>query len=453
MTGTRKRRLLYLPIETKARELLGKSFLAARAVERGWIVILGAQKDVRAFMRGKPAGVYVEMSIPDRKIARLEEIRRDGHRVANLCEESAFYTNPEDYCARKLGAGALALTDVLLTAGARNARDVRDHRPASEGKIAITGNPRFDVLLPELRGVFAQEAETIKRELGSFLLVNSNFVRVNAFGRDKDTIDQWLEKGRIHEGGEADFLREHAEFKRRQMAGLKALLAELASIPDAGRIVFRPHPAEDRAMWRAWAEPLGIEVRHDGAANAWMMAADAVLHPGCTTGIEGLLLDRPVFSYVPEPESAFINEPDRISQWVNSAREVILGVDDVRGLGRDALRATFAPQRERLHDYIANMEPPFASDRVLDAIAAFDLPEVTEEQAGVAGSGLARLARTIMARAAGTLRASQSLRGRQKLGEIDGDDIASPLRTWVAAGALGELPKLTRFSSQLWAIH
>ncbi len=32
-----------------------------------------------------------------------------------------------------------------------------------------------------------------------------------------------------------------------------------------------------------------------------MMAADAVLHPGCTTGIEGLLLDRPVFSYVPEP--------------------------------------------------------------------------------------------------------------------------------------------------------
>lgn len=70
----RKRRVLYMPIETKTREPLGKSFLAARAVERGWIVVMGAQRDTRDFMRGKPAGVYVEMSIPDRKISRLEQI-------------------------------------------------------------------------------------------------------------------------------------------------------------------------------------------------------------------------------------------------------------------------------------------------------------------------------------------------------------------------------------------
>ena len=142
-----------------------------------------------------PAGVYVEMSIPDRKIPRLEQIRKEGHRIANLCEESAFYTNPADYCARKLGSGALALVDVLLTAGERNAHDIRSHRPEGEGKIAVTGNPRFDVLLPELRSVYRGAAEAIKSELGSFLLVNSNFVRVNAYGRDQDTVERWLEKG------------------------------------------------------------------------------------------------------------------------------------------------------------------------------------------------------------------------------------------------------------------
>jgi hypothetical protein len=39
-----KRRILYLPVETKARELVGKTFLAARAVARGWIVVLGARQ-------------------------------------------------------------------------------------------------------------------------------------------------------------------------------------------------------------------------------------------------------------------------------------------------------------------------------------------------------------------------------------------------------------------------
>ena len=47
-----KRRVLYLPIETKARELLGKTFLAARAVERGWIVVMGAHANVHANAKG-----------------------------------------------------------------------------------------------------------------------------------------------------------------------------------------------------------------------------------------------------------------------------------------------------------------------------------------------------------------------------------------------------------------
>ncbi len=45
-----KRRTLYLPIETKARELLGKTLLAAKAVERGWVVFLGQDRAIREQM-------------------------------------------------------------------------------------------------------------------------------------------------------------------------------------------------------------------------------------------------------------------------------------------------------------------------------------------------------------------------------------------------------------------
>ncbi len=260
-----KRRVLYMPIETKARELLGKSFLAARAVERGWIVIMGAQKDMREFMRGRPAGVYVEMSIPDRKIPRLTQIRQEGHRIVNLCEESAFYTSPEDYCARKLGLVRCALDRVLFTPGDRNARDVREHRPESEGKVAVTGNPRFDVLVAGLALHLRRGRQRHQADRGSFILVNSNFARINPYAREQDTVERWLSKGLINEGSEVEFLRNHAEFKRRQMGGLQALLTDLAASSGVEKIVFRPHPGEDREVWRKWAEPLDIEVRHDGA--------------------------------------------------------------------------------------------------------------------------------------------------------------------------------------------
>ena len=104
-----KRRLLYLPIETKARELLGKTFLAAKAVERGWIVVMGAHPDTRKFMLEHPAGLYVETSIPDAKAERLERIHSAGHRIANMCEESIVYADGRDYCTRKLGLELFAL--------------------------------------------------------------------------------------------------------------------------------------------------------------------------------------------------------------------------------------------------------------------------------------------------------------------------------------------------------
>ena len=90
----------------------------------------------------------------------------------------------------------------------------------------------------------------------------------------------------IAEGSEADFIRRHLTFKRWQMQGLQDLLRDLASSGSVEKIVIRPHPVENHDVWREWGRPLNIDVRFEGSANNWMMAADAVVHPGCTTGIE-----------------------------------------------------------------------------------------------------------------------------------------------------------------------
>jgi surface carbohydrate biosynthesis protein len=447
-----KRRVLYLPIETKARELLGKTFLAARAVERGWIVVMGAHADTRKFMLEHPAGLYVETSIPDAKAERLEQIHAAGHRIVNLCEESIVYADGRDYCTRKLGLNALRWTDILLVPGERNASHIRAHRPEGEDKVAVTGNPRFDILLPGVRSVYNDEAEAIKETFGSFILVNTNFGRPNPFRPGDDPVAKLIARGMIAEGVGADFIRRHLDFKRRQMRGLQDLLRDLASSGAVEKIVIRPHPVENHDVWREWGRPLNIDVRYEGSANNWMMAADAVVHPGCTTGIEGLLLDRAVFSYVPEADSEFIGEQDRASEWVSNAEELSSGLARVRGFDQQDVRKGFAPQRERLRSSIANVEAPYAADRILDSVERLDVRQVRPAEVGIGGGFLSRLLGS-RRRAPQPSNAKKDERTIQKFPGVAEEEIRAPLAQWADAAILTQVPQITRFHDRLWVLH
>jgi surface carbohydrate biosynthesis protein len=448
-----KRRLLYLPIETKARELLGKTFLAARAVERGWIVVMGAHADTRKFMLQHPAGLFVETSIPDAKAVRLEQIRAAGNRVVNLCEESIVYADGRDYCTRKLGLNALRWTDILLVPGERNADHIHAYRPEGDEKVAITGNPRFDILLPGVRCVYHHEADAIRETFGRFVLVNTNFGRPNPFRPEDDPIARLMARGMIHEGSEADFIRRHLNFKRQQMQGLQSLLRDIATGDSAEKIVVRPHPVENHDVWREWGRPFNIEVRYEGSANNWMMAADAVVHPGCTTGIEGLLLDRAVFSYVPDAESDFIGEQDRASEWVTNANELSNGLARVRGLAQEDLRRGLAPQRERIRKSIVNVEPPYAADRILDKVEQLDMRPVDPAEVGIGGGFLAKVMRAGGKWLRQGPAAKKDERSLQKFPGVAAEEISSPLAQWAEASILNQVPQIARFSDRLWVLH
>ncbi len=52
--------------------------------------------------------------------------------------------------------------------------------PAAVSKLTLTGNPRWDFLRRELRGVYADDAAQLKAQHGRFILVNTNIGLVNS---------------------------------------------------------------------------------------------------------------------------------------------------------------------------------------------------------------------------------------------------------------------------------
>jgi len=449
------RRILYLPIETKARELLGKTFLSARAVERGWVVIMGPGPELRKYMKQHPPGVFVVASIPEPKTKRLEEMRNSGNHIANLCEESIVYTNGEDYCHRKLSPNALRSVSRLLVVGLGNAEHVKTYRPDHADKIAITGNPRFDTLLPELRGFYELEASRVRNQYGLFILVNTNFSFANPFDPSEDVVARFMKGGLGGDESKPAYYRALRDYKIRLMKRLRELLREVANAGIADRIIVRPHPVENHDSWRAWAAAIpNIEVRYEGNANVWMLAAEAVLHSGCTTGVEGLLLDRPVFSLIPEPDSAFLNQSDAVSQHVESADEFLERFSEL-SVTDQTIRGRHSAKREKLGTLVANVEQPFAADRILDQLEELDLPLVSLHEAGVRRKplvrGLARTARNWLSGGSRPMRVTP--RQQQKFPGITRDDLFEPLTFWMETNTLRQAPQLVKLNDRLWAFH
>ena len=447
-------RFLYIPVETKAREFLGKTFLAARAAERGWIAVIGEGNELREFMRDQPRGAYIEIGIPEKKANRLQELYSAGHRIANMCEEGLVYADGRDYCDRKLGRSCMAWTERLLAVGRRNADHIRANLPEFADKLAVTGNPRFDTLLSGPRNVYRRDAEALQKEFGRFLLVNTNFTRANPYGGawNADPLANLVRRGMISSHAHEQFYRRFIEYQTRLMRSFQNFLQKIAKSGLVERIIIRPHPVENHDSWRDWARPLNIDVRYEGSAIEWMFAANAMLHPGCTTAIEGLMLERPIFSYVPERDSEFVNPADEISEQVESAEDVLERLAEVRGQDAAALRARFAAQREKLAYFVANVQAPYAADRILDELETLDLPQLAGKLGGGRKKGLLSELRRRFRR---WQRNDQQRieRRRQKFPGVTAEEARLAVGSWVEAGIFEESPRIDKVGERLLMFH
>jgi len=70
-----------------------------------------------------------------------------------------------------------------------------------------------------------------------------------------------------------------------------------AKFPDM-KFILRPHPSEDIINWKVALKGLdNVHVIFRGNASDWILGALAVIHTGCTTGIESWIMEKIVIAY------------------------------------------------------------------------------------------------------------------------------------------------------------
>lgn len=351
-----------IPIEIKVREFYGKLFLAAKLARAGHKVALGDKVHLNNILAEEvEPDVYISKSMVsgDGTKAFFRDIRQAGGLVTVLDAEGGLGSSQEDWLDVRVSRDLLEYVDGVFAWGETQFRALQNGTSFSEEDIHLTGNPRFDLLLPELRGIYSAPAEQISEEFGDYILVNTNFGLSNPYSEAH--LEQSLEQRDI-------------QFDEQKLKYRSSVFEEfLTMIPELHQnirqnVVVRPHPGENHETYlEMYRDKPGLSVEHSGDVRNWITGADAVVHNGCTTGIESALLNKAVVAYEPQldvdpPEDFSL--PNHVSKSVSTVDELIQRIDESTAGDEYRLSDT---QASTLETWIENVDKP-ASPRIVNAI-------------------------------------------------------------------------------------
>ncbi len=297
--------LLLIPVENQVRELDPKLLLACVAAQRGFSSIIGSRREMEMRIDAFPSSIYLSKSMTVRSLLFFLVARRFDVNIITWDEEALVHLPPEIYFSRRLHPAAIRYVTHLFAWGEENAELWRQypHLPPAI-PIHVTGNPRSDMLRPELHAYYADEIDAIRSEFGSFILVNTNFNHVNAFGADMNLFKPVKAPGQTPKFGRAarGMSREYAEGLRDHKLAVfedfKRLIPELEKRFPDHLIVVRPHPTERHDAYQQIAAGCTrVRVTNQGNVVPWLLCAKALIHNGCTTGVEAFVLRVPAVSY------------------------------------------------------------------------------------------------------------------------------------------------------------
>ena len=183
-------------------------------------------------------------------------------------------------------------------------------------KTIVTGHPRFELLKPEFHFLYNQEVKNITKRYGRFILVNTNMGFGNNIKGDDFIIANY--------GNRFENIKKIVKFDKVKVKAYLELIIELSKKIDK-KIILRPHPEENHDLYlNAFKDIDNTEVIYDGSVVPWLLAADEVIHPDCTTAIEASFLGKLPISYMPKnyPEDIVTKIPLEISARFNHIFEV-----------------------------------------------------------------------------------------------------------------------------------
>ena len=174
--------VIYILIELAERELDSKLLTALFLIEKGFHVVLGQHWSLTVNKDCLPAGVFFFKGMNKIQTDSMARVRRFGHIVVAMEEELLNYCDypPEYYDFRDFfHTDASHHCQLFLATHDFEFKVVKQIMPNLN--VRLTGNPRTDLLRPELSSMYNPIREKITKRMSSnYILLNTNLGALNS---------------------------------------------------------------------------------------------------------------------------------------------------------------------------------------------------------------------------------------------------------------------------------
>ena len=328
---------------------------------------MGSRNHIHLILGRLPRSVYLGKDVrhSSRQIVRI--LKRLGHEFVAHDEEAQFYFSRERYRKARVHPEVLQAARCLMAWGPDNALAWQES-PAYNGvPICLTGNGRIDLMRPELRSLHEPKAKELRAKYGSIVLINTNFGALNHFYTNLTVLAPPEELGAAENTWETGLSHHRYTIFR----AFLSLLPRLAARFPRTTFILRPHPGENHQTWVDAAQGAkNVHVSHEGSVIPWILASDALIHNGCTTGLEAYILDGQPIAYQPAVSETYdLHLPNALSSIVHDEAALFALVESIV-LKKFDLKSLHTPKRTALlANHVSATHGQLASERIADAIA------------------------------------------------------------------------------------
>lgn len=365
----RKRKVpVIIPIETKSREFHGKLFLALYLLRNGHPVLIGEQGRLWDYCDLVEPSIYLDKSVAATRVSWFERCRDMGHDVVSWDEEGLIFFDNWLYRKQRIEPKAFDRVSRFFAWGEVQREAICEEYPQYRKKISLCGNPRFDLLRPDLRSFYKSTVDALRQRFGSMILINTNFAFYNHY-KSSEELCQMLAKYPI--ANEPGYMEKWIAMHREMHQAYLDMVPDLLARYPEQMVVVRPHPSESHAPWLELAKQHPrLHVDSSGNVHEWILASEAVVHFNCTTAVEAYLLDVPAIAYRPARYPRYENYlPNALSENAFSKMELFASLDR-RKTARERGVMWTDEQKKIANSYMTGLSGITAAESVSEEIKA-----------------------------------------------------------------------------------
>ena len=320
-----RKKILYIPIETKSRELQSRILIALFAIQEGFHVILGRKAVVENIAIEIDDGVLLSKSNVGKRFA-------NSNILLTINDVEGVVFNNIEALKKRFFSSDEPLNEIRFIAGERQYNILKDWFIEKDENAVIIGEPRFD-LLGLYKNNLNYRNQSRMEKLKPYIFVPTSLAKVNLRIQNtgkSDYIEHLMAK---EENQLMDYtnLKHELSYLKNVFYSFMEMIKVLALEYDNYNIVVRPHPDEDLLRWvRSFRGLHNVVIDQSGNSTDWVINSSLVIFNRSTVGLESILLNKDTINYLPN-YSDYCSEciTEKIGVQVNTLDELLVEVSKV----------------------------------------------------------------------------------------------------------------------------